>query len=163
MKKVIFLDRDGVINYNNGEYIYSLNNFKFNKGFFEALKFWHNLGYYFAIITNQGGISKGIYKKKDVIIINRYLHYWFKLNNFNLLSILFCPHHNLIENCICRKPNSLMLEKMIAKHDISVKNSFLIGDNFTDIQSGKKVGINSIKIRSNKSLNKVIDEYKYKW
>jgi len=153
MNKVVFLDRDGVINREIGDYVYSLKNFELNIGFEQALNRWNELGYSFAIVTNQGGISKLLYTRKEVGAINNYLRNWFKERNLNLLTILYCPHHNSIEACICRKPNSLMLEKIIARYKVSIKDSFMIGDSLRDIQAAQKVGLKAFQIEANSNLN----------
>jgi len=153
MKKVVFLDRDGVINKEVGDYVYHLDSFILNPGLESALTYWSQKGYSFAVITNQGGISKQRYTKEHVYKINSFLYDWFKVRNLDLLTISFCPHHNSIESCICRKPNSLMLEKLIAKYKVSLKDSFLIGDSLRDIQAAEKVGLRGIKIVANTNLN----------
>jgi len=94
MKKVIFLDRDGVINREIGDYVYELSSFVFNEGLKKALLNWSDKGYSFAIITNQGGISKSRYTKSHVYKINKFLTDWFELHQLTLLSISFCPHHD---------------------------------------------------------------------
>lgn len=156
MKKVVFLDRDGVINKEIGDYVFSIENFVINTGLFKALKHWSIEGYLFIVITNQGGISKSRYTKADVNKINDFLIERFKEHHLNLLEIVYCPHHDSIEACICRKPNSLMIEKMLAKHNISAKESFMIGDSLRDIQAANKVGVKAIQIESNSNLNKII-------
>lgn len=153
MKKVIFLDRDGVINREIGDYVYELSSFVLNDGLKEALLNWSAKGYSFAIITNQGGISKSRYTKSHVYKINKFLTDWFELHQLTLLSISFCPHHDAIESCICRKPDSLMLEKVIARYKISVKDSVLIGDSLRDIKAAEKVGLKAYKIKPNSNLN----------
>jgi len=156
MRKVVFLDRDGVINKEIDDYVYHLDSFIFNPGLESALTYWSQKGYSFAVITNQGGISKKHYTKEHVYKINVFLYDWFKERNLDLLAISFCPHHNSIESCICRKPNSLMLEKLIAKYKVSLKDSFLIGDSLRDIKAAEKVGIKGIKIVANTNLNTLI-------
>ena len=156
MKKVVFLDRDGVINKEVGDYVSNLDSFILNPGLESALSYWAQKGYSFAVITNQGGISKQRYTKEHVFKINAFLYQWFKERNLDLLTISFCPHHNSIESCICRKPNSLMLEKIIAKHSVSLKDSFLIGDSIRDIEAAEKVGLRGIKIVVNSNLNTLI-------
>ena len=153
MNKVVFLDRDGVINREIGDYVYSLKNFEFNLGLEQALKRWSKLGYSFAIVTNQGGISKSLYTSKEVHIINDYLRNWFIERSLNLLTILYCPHHNTIESCICRKPDSLMLEKIIARYEVSIEDSFMIGDSERDIHAAQKIGLKSVQIKTNSNLN----------
>ena len=156
MNKVIFLDRDGVINREIGNYVYNLKDFVINDGLEQALFNWSDDGYSFAIVTNQGGISKSLYNIKDVEHINVFLRNWFKSRRLNLLTILYCPHHNAIENCLCRKPNSLMFEKIIARYGVCVKDSFMIGDSERDIQAANKVGLKAFKIDANSNLNKLV-------
>jgi D-glycero-D-manno-heptose 1,7-bisphosphate phosphatase len=153
MNKVVFLDRDGVINKEIGSYVYELRNFEINPGLKEALTTFKNCGYKFVVVTNQGGISKKIYSKAHVDKINNYLKSWFNLNNLDLLDIMYCPHHDNIEACICRKPNSLLLEKAIAKHHINPEKSFIIGDNQRDIEAAKRIHIKGYLIPANKNLN----------
>lgn len=153
MRKVIFLDRDGVINIERGDYTYKLEDFRIVDGFFEALKQLQAKGFEFIIITNQGGISKRRYSKKDVLKLNNHIKEHFSNHNILLLDIYFCPHHSDLEKCICRKPDSLMLEKAIAKYNVDTSSSYFIGDSERDVVSGKKAGLNTLKINSNENLN----------
>ena len=155
MNKVIFLDRDGVINREIGNYVYKLKDFVINEGFEQALDIWGREGYSFVIVTNQGGIAKGLYHKNDVEDINVFLRNWFESRKLNLLNISYCPHHNSVEHCICRKPDSLMLEKIIARYAVSVEHSFMIGDSYRDVKAANKVGLRGFKIKANSNLNEL--------
>ena len=156
MNKAIFLDRDGVINKERGEYTWRFSDFEFNSGLFESLKQLD--GFLFIVITNQGGIAKNIYTHSDVKKTNALMIKTFAKNNLNLTDIYYCPHHSDIEKCICRKPNSLMLEKAIARYNIDVKKSYFIGDTQRDIDAGNKVGLNTIKINPNDNLLNYINQ-----
>jgi len=158
MNKAIFLDRDGVINKERGEYTWRLSDFEFNLGLFEALKKLDN--YLFIVITNQGGIAKNIYAHSDVEKTNTLMIKTFAENNLELTNIYYCPHHTDFGKCLCRKPNSLMLEKAIAKYNIDVKKSYFIGDTQRDIDAGNKVGLNTIKINPNDNLLDYINQIK---
>ncbi len=152
MNKVVFLDRDGVINFEPGDYTYQVEKFKILPNLFKALDSLKNKGFQFIVITNQGGISKQIYNHNDVISVHGFMQEQFKIAQIDLLDIYYCPHHSVIEKCICRKPNSQMLEKAMARYNVDKTKSYFIGDNNTDILAAKNAGVTGIKIEKNDSL-----------
>lgn len=161
-QKAIFLDRDGVINDNSvAYYVYKLEDFIINDGVFETLKIFQKKGYKLIIITNQGGIAKGEYKNSDVHKINDYIISEFSKRNIHISDIYFCPHHSDVSKCLCRKPNSLLLEKAVAKHNIDIKESFMIGDSNRDIEAAQNIDIQGIKVNPNKNLFKSIAETEF--
>ena len=138
-EKSSFLDRDGVIN-QEIEIIYRVKDFKFNEGLFDALRLLKKHNYGLIVITNQGGIAKEIYSSKEVFLVHQHMRKRLLEEGIDLDDIYYCPHHHNVSNCLCRKPNSMMIERAIAKHDIDVSNSFLIGDSLRDV-SGRKTGV----------------------
>ena len=141
MNKAVFIDRDGVINKERGTYTYKIDDFIINDGIIESLQQLLKAGFKIIVITNQGGIAKGIYKKQDVEILHKHMISEFIKNDIIITDILYCTHHNEIENCLCRKPESLLFEKAIAKYNIDATKSFMIGDNDRDIIPAEKLGI----------------------
>ena len=156
--KVVFLDRDGVINFEPGSYTYELDNFIIVDGLFDGLRILKEKGYQFIVITNQGGISKGIYNHHAVNILHTYMKSCFKENQIELLDIYYCPHHSVNEKCICRKPDSLMLEKAIARYNIDKTTAYFFGDSKRDILAAEKAGINGILVKPNDQLTKYINQ-----
>lgn len=151
--KVIFLDRDGVVNIERGEYTYRLEDFVLIDGLLESLTILQEKGYLFIIISNQGGIAKGIYSHKEIEILNDFLKNKFKSLGIKWTDFYYCPHHpEFNSKCICRKPDSLLFEKAIAKYEIDVSTSYMIGDKERDIIAAEKVNIKGILIESNTSL-----------
>ncbi len=159
-RKVIFLDRDGVVNVERGEYTFKVPDFKFVDGLFSALEKLKKQGFEFIVITNQGGISKGIYNHNDVFLVHSHMSEEFKKHHIPLLAVFYCPHHNEVEKCICRKPDSLMLEKAIAKYQIDITNSYFIGDSERDILAAQKVNITGIKVNKNDDINLYLNQIK---
>lgn len=152
MIKVVFLDRDGVINFEPGDYTYEVEHFKIVEGLFEGLYLLKEKGYQFIVITNQGGISKGIYSHDAVKNVHSYMQKYFTENGIDLLDIYYCPHHAVNEKCICRKPDSLMLEKAIARYNVDKTRAYFIGDSKRDVLAAKKAGISGVLVRSNDKL-----------
>ena len=154
--KAIFLDRDGVINAERGEYTWQLEDFKFNDGLIESLKIFQQKNYLLVVISNQSGIAKGIYKKEDTDYLHLHLTRFLKSHDIELTEIYYCPHHPDFSNCLCRKPGSLLLEKAIARFNIDAAKSYFIGDAARDVEAGEKAGVKTILIPPNSSLMNVI-------
>lgn len=161
-QKAIFLDRDGVINDNSiAYYIYQKEKFVLNEGVIDSLKILQSKGYIFIVITNQGGIAKGLYNNQDVRELNAYLVDTLKNEGIIIQEIFHCPHHSDISKCLCRKPGSLLFEKAIAQFHIDSEQSFMIGDSDRDIVAAERVGLKGIKVKANGNLFESIKNTEY--
>ena len=148
MRKCIFLDRDGVLNEEMGDYVFKKEDFKIVMGVPEALKQLKAAGYLLIIITNQSGIAKGLYTKNEVLECHNYLQ---NECNHVIDDLYFCPHHEDFDTAsLLKKPDSLMIEKAMAKYNIDPNKSWMIGDQQRDILAGKKAGLKTIYISKNK-------------
>ena len=157
MNKAIFLDRDGVINKEIG-YVYRLEDFFLTGDIIESLKKLQAAGFIFVVITNQSGIAKELYTHEDVKLIHAYMLSLMKANGISIAEIYYCPHHSDVEPCICRKPDSGMLEKAIARFNIDISKSFMIGDKERDIQAAEKAGVKGILIEADSPINKIAEK-----
>jgi D-glycero-D-manno-heptose 1,7-bisphosphate phosphatase len=143
MNKCIFLDRDGVINVDHVDYTYRLDHFVIIDGVIEALKKFKEAGYLLVVITNQSGISKGIYKYEDMVLCHDEL----QKQCGNLIDAFYhSPYHEKFTASLTRKPGSLMFEKAIAKFDIDISKSWMIGDKERDLVPARKLGIKTIHL-----------------
>ena len=156
MNKAIFLDRDGVIITERGDYNYLPADITLVHGIAESLKELAKKGFIFIVITNQGGIARGLFTHERVDEIHADLKSFFEKNNIEIKEFYYCPHHPTSSNCICRKPDSQMLEKAIARFDIDASQSWFIGDTDRDIESGKKAGVKTLLIPANADLREWI-------
>ena len=151
--KAIFLDRDGVlINNSVHYYIWKADQSVLVDGVLENLKMIFQKGFQLFIVSNQGGISRGLYTKNDIWKFHAELLQTFRASGVEIRDIAFCPHHPEIERCLCRKPDSLMIEKLIAKYKIDKEASFFIGDSTSDMEAASKAGIQGIRIRPNQNM-----------
>ncbi len=151
--KAIFFDRDGVINNDSGHYyIFRKEDFVFNEGIFESMKFFLEKNYLLFIISNQSGIAKQKYSVADVENLHFFVKKSLAEQGISITEIYFCPHHPDISRCLCRKPESLWLEKAAARFNIDLEKSFLIGDSQRDIEAAQKVSVCGILIEKNTNL-----------
>lgn len=154
--KAIFLDRDGVINEERGDYTWLLEDFKLNKDLIPALQAFQKEGYLLIIISNQGGIGKGMYTKADADYLHLHLERHLENQGIHISEVYYCPHHPDNTKCICRKPDSLLLEKAMARFGIDPKLSWFIGDADRDVEAGTKAGVRTLKVLSNSSLLEIL-------
>jgi len=142
-KPAIFLDRDGVINYDYG-YVHKYNNFKFKKHVIRALKFLSTQNIYIFIVTNQSGIAKGLFKKKDFYKLHMKIKDFLLEKKIYVHDVKFSPFH--IDGIIkkyrkissYRKPGNLMIEELFNDWNIIRKKSFMIGDSLSDRTAASK-------------------------
>ena len=73
MKKAVFLDRDGVLNKELGDYVCKFEDFKVLEHNFPALIELQSRGYLLIVITNQGGLAKGWYSEDTLGLMHDHL------------------------------------------------------------------------------------------
>ena len=159
MRRALFLDRDGVINVEKGHYVYRVEDFDFVPGIMEVIKRVKEAGVQVFIVTNQGGIAKGLYDHSNVKNVHDLLKETCKSNGFGIDAIYYCPHHSDIASCLCRKPGSLLFEKIIAKFDIDAGHSLMIGDRQRDVEAANNAGIPGIQIESNQRIDDIVENW----
>lgn len=157
--KAVFLDRDGVINVERG-YTHRLEDFVILPDLIEVLQLLQKKGYLLIIVSNQSGIAKDLYTQAEVEILHQHLLGELNKNNIQLSEIYYCVHHSDVSRCICRKPDSLFVEKGLARFDIDPARSYFIGDKERDVEAGEKAGVKGILIEANISLKTILDQIK---
>jgi len=148
MNKCIFLDRDGVLNVERGDYTYLPEDFIIEDGVPEAVKMIKEAGFLAIVITNQAGITKGIYNRDQMQVCHDIL---MEKTDFLIDEIYYSPYHPVFSESLTRKPDTLMVEKAIAKYDIDPTKSWLIGDRPRDIKCGQRMGLQTVWVSDGKS------------
>lgn len=159
MNKAVFFDRDGVINCDEGHYyVYQPAQFKLNANIVANIATLYKAGYLIIIISNQGGIGKSIYTISDSDMLHQILKEKVKAAQAQIAEVYFCPHHPDSGNCICRKPNSLLIEKAIARFNINIAQSVLIGDSKRDIEAAQAVGLKGYLVPKNTDISNIVEQ-----
>lgn len=141
--KAIFLDRDGVLNEERGDYTFRKEDFLVPSGVAKALLHLKAAGFLLIVISNQGGIAKGLYGPEDVENCHQILQ---QECDFLIDDLYYSPYHEQYSQSLSRKPDSLMIERAIAKYTIDPTQSWMIGDSSRDMLAAQKLGIKTIKI-----------------
>ena len=158
--KVVFLDRDGVINEEVG-YLHKIKDFKFINGVIDSCNYFLSLGYQIIVVTNQSGIGRGLYKEEDFHILNQWMLDNFEQEGVRILDVFFCPH-GPDDNCYCRKPKPGLFKDAKEKHGIDMNKSWMIGDKEADIEAANNAGISqTILVRSGHIIDEDATKSKY--
>ncbi|WP_035477734.1 D-glycero-beta-D-manno-heptose 1,7-bisphosphate 7-phosphatase [Aliagarivorans taiwanensis] len=158
MKPAIFLDRDGVVNVDNG-YVSEVDDFEFIEGSIEAMQALKNAGWLLVLVTNQSGIARGYFSEEQFMSLTEWMDWSLADRGVDLDGIYFCPHHptkgqgDYLQDCNCRKPKPGMLLDAAKELDIDLANSWIVGDKPADLQAGQAAGLsNLLLVRSGKPV-----------
>ncbi len=154
--RIVFLDRDGVINKYPGdlEYVKSPEEFHFLPKVKLGLKRLNDSGFKIIVISNQAGVSKGIYAQETLDLITKNMLKELSTDKISISGVYYCTHRQE-DNCPCRKPRTGLIDMALSKLrdeglEADLKHSFFIGDTIRDIETGKAVGLKTILVFSGK-------------
>jgi D-glycero-D-manno-heptose 1,7-bisphosphate phosphatase len=145
-RPTIFLDRDGTLNEWLG-YVNHESRFRLFPWTMEAIRAIHDEGYLAVVVTNQSGIGRGMFPEELMRATHGRLQALLKEAGAELDGIYFCPHRPS-DGCECRKPKPGMLLRAAAELGCDLGRSWMVGDNFTDLEAGWAAGTRSALVRS---------------
>jgi len=140
-KKILLIDRDGVINKKapKGEYITSWEDFSFIDDNVEGMKKLSKEGFSFIVISNQAGIARGMVTAEAVELIHRRMKEILENKKISILDIYLCPHH-WDQKCFCRKPEPGLFFAASRKWSFRLDKTYFIGDDPRDCQAAYRAG-----------------------
>ena len=164
-QKAIFLDRDGTINKYVG-FLRNIDDFELIDGVADAIKLINGSEYLAIVITNQPVIARGELSYLELQEIHKKMETLLGLQGAYLNGIYFCPHHphkgydreiaELKKDCECRKPKPGLLFKAAEDFNISLSDSWMIGDSDTDIKAGIAAGCHTAYIGNENYFQDII-------
>jgi D,D-heptose 1,7-bisphosphate phosphatase len=155
VKPMIFLDRDGVINFDSG-WVSNLNDFIILESVPEAIRKLNFNGYRVCVITNQPVIARGQATSLVVEEMHHYLDLVLSKVGAYIDDYFICPHHpdqgfvgeipELKQTCLCRKPETLLFQRALSRFPTDLSKSYLIGDSWRDEHAARSLNLNFIGI-----------------
>jgi D-glycero-D-manno-heptose 1,7-bisphosphate phosphatase len=153
MNRAVFLDRDGTINEEVG-YLTDLQRLKLIPGAGAAIRRLNDAGLKVVLVTNQSGVARGYFPESFVHDTHALLETLLREEGARLDGIYYCPHHpsagtsRHTVTCDCRKPGTGLIDRAAQELDIDVKNSFMAGDKWSDIELGQRAGARTVLVRT---------------
>jgi D-glycero-D-manno-heptose 1,7-bisphosphate phosphatase len=143
--KAVFLDRDGVLNQSivrdgTPHPPAGLDQVALYPDAAGALRRLKQAGYLLIVVTNQPDIARGTETRAAVDGVNAAIGAALPVDEF-----LVCAHDDS-DNCPCRKPKPGMVLDAAARHAVDLRQSFLIGDRWRDIDCGAAAGVRTVLI-----------------
>ena len=138
-KKLVILDRDGVINVDSDAFIKSPDEWVALPGALEAIARLNQAGYRVAIATNQSGIGRGLFDMDALNAMHLKMHRMAAAVGARIDAVFFCPH-TAEDHCECRKPKPGMLKMIAERFEIDPAHTPTVGDSLRDLQAGAALG-----------------------
>lgn len=151
-KPALFLDRDGVVNREQG-YVTRVEEFVWQPEIFDLAALARAAQYELVIITNQGGIAQGLYTEAALTHIHTMLSDGFAQHGIAPPHIFYCPHHPKVGACLCRKPSTLLFERALALYQLDAARSYMIGDRQRDLDPAQALGMTTIGLQHDQALS----------
>lgn len=141
-RKVVILDRDGVINVDHG-YVTTVARVDFIPHALDALRQLHEEDFVVLVASNQSAIDRGMANEKQVLDVMEFIRQAVRATGGFIADVAICPH-GPDDLCECRKPKPYMLFKLAEKHHFQLNDAWMIGDGLRDVEAGNRAGCHTI-------------------
>ena len=151
LRPAIFMDRDNTLTVDAKGYTWRLSDFALIEGAAASLALFHKLGLPVFVVTNQGGIGKGLYSRDDMQLFHDRLAAEAIAAGGMITDFAFCPHHPdahdpaLRTPCSWRKPAPGMILALAERWQIDLAASVMVGDRDSDVAAGKAAGCHAYR------------------
>jgi D-glycero-D-manno-heptose 1,7-bisphosphate phosphatase len=145
-RKALFLDRDGVVNFDSG-YVHEPSECVFMDSIFDVVRRANHGGYAVVLVTNQAGIGRGYFSVDQFQAFTQWMLAEFEQRDARIDRVYFCPHHpefglgQYLLTCNCRKPQPGMLIQARDDLELDMQASLMVGDKRSDLEAAAGAGV----------------------
>lgn len=151
-RKLIILDRDGVINLDSSRFVKTPDEWIPIPGSIEAIAKFHRAGYIVAVASNQSGLARGLFDRAALRAMHRKFRRVVAAAGGRVDRIVVCPH-GPDDGCVCRKPKPGLLQRLARHYDTDLAGVPVVGDSLRDLQAAARAGARPILVRTGNGDN----------
>jgi D-glycero-D-manno-heptose 1,7-bisphosphate phosphatase len=152
-KPPLFLDRDGVLNEDQG-YVHRWEDFRWVPGAREVVAAFNRAGWLVIVVTNQSGVGRGYYTEAAMHALHAQMSAELAEAGAKIDAFYFCPQHPDAPEEYYRhpdppdrKPNPGMILRALADWPIDRERSLLVGDKESDLEAAGRAGVRAFHFR----------------
>lgn len=153
MRPAVFLDRDGTL-IEDVDYLSRPDQVVLFPWTIDALRLLNRAGFAVVVVTNQSAVARGIATEQFIRDTHAALDETLAAGGARIDRYYFCPHHPeaVVEKyrcpCRCRKPQPGMIEEAASDLALDVARSWMVGDRWLDVETGRAAGTRAILVKS---------------
>ncbi len=155
MTKFIFLDRDGVLVRfpGKGKYVTRASQMKPILHSAKAVALLTKAGYEIVVVSNQGCVSRGMITRAELTGFTKKMLSWIRKAGGRIRKVYYCVHQSS-DNCLCKKPKTLLMERAVKGRGVDPRKSFFVGDSAEDMEAGSRFGCRTVLVLSGRNKKK---------
>jgi D-glycero-D-manno-heptose 1,7-bisphosphate phosphatase len=146
-RRAVFVDRDGVLNYNRSDHIKTPGEYVPIPGAAEAVARLKEAGWTVIVVSNQSGLGRGLFDQQALDAVMAKMCAVLEAAGGGVDGIYYCPHAPGA-GCVCRKPQPGLLLRAAREQGLDLQRSYLVGDKAGDIECGRAVRARTIRVET---------------